>query len=871
MASTERAIIAGAFAIVGIALVAVTIAVPAARVSDVRSTRHNLSASSGNTVRATSESQVCVFCHTPHAATPGASPLWNRALSGATYTVYTSSSLDANTIQGSLDQPGGSSKLCLSCHDGTLAIGNVNVLNGQGSADVQGSQSIPMTGTGPGGTMPPGHGTATGFTRNLGIDLSNDHPISLSYTSALADRDGELRRVDGTQRWPPSTGAVIGVREPGYKPLLPLEPTGPGGIGQVQCATCHDPHTRETDASKGNQKFLRQNRFQEEQPLASFNAGGDIICLSCHDKMLANGVWGYSAHANSLVATQTYKAATQTPNPSQLREFPDAIPVWKAACLNCHDTHTVQGARRLLREGTDSLLNPKAGGAAAMESTCYQCHTDVASSVITPGTTVPNIRGDFQLPRRMPIASVDQPAGSEEHDIGGNFNDTGFVDCSSPTNRCGADMVESRAKLGAGNPTNRHAECSDCHNPHRVVKFRSFLGNPPGSLSGLPDAAGTHRHDDATGYTHSNIASGVLRGTWGVEPVYGSASFLSLPTGYSVKRGDPGSSVDTSLTAPFVTREYQVCLKCHSDYGYSDNNQHPIGNRPDLGPPGTLAGTNNLQQYTNQAREFQPPAGHKGQVSTTDSGASTLYSTNNHRSWHPVMDNTGRTGTIRGAGTNISNRWRLPWRNAVGTQTMYCSDCHGSAVSSATSVIPDGGENGNPWGPHGSTNNFILKGDWSTATGTGQQANGLCFKCHDYGNYSGNTEARTGFWISEGRSSGKDGHAVHRDKIDGNRMVCNWCHVAVPHGWKNKAFLVNLNDVGPEAGLTAGTEVRRNTTAPYNQGPYYMNAMLKIRTFRPSGQWIDTACGSRGGANGGNGLSGRDWMREGTEACTNPP
>jgi hypothetical protein len=122
---------------------------------------------------------------------------------------------------------------------------------------------MPMQGTGPGGTMPAGEGTASGFTRNLGTDLRNDHPISVTYDSALATRDGELRRVDAQQRWPAGSGSVIGVRSHGYKPLLPLEPTGTTGQGQIQCATCHDPHIRELDAAKGNAKFLRAQRFQE--------------------------------------------------------------------------------------------------------------------------------------------------------------------------------------------------------------------------------------------------------------------------------------------------------------------------------------------------------------------------------------------------------------------------------------------------------------------------------------------------------------------------------------------------------------------------------------------------------------------------------
>ena len=46
----------------------------AARVSDVTNTKHNFSVSGPGPVRATTESQICVFCHTPHAAEdiPGA-------------------------------------------------------------------------------------------------------------------------------------------------------------------------------------------------------------------------------------------------------------------------------------------------------------------------------------------------------------------------------------------------------------------------------------------------------------------------------------------------------------------------------------------------------------------------------------------------------------------------------------------------------------------------------------------------------------------------------------------------------------------------------------------------------------------------------
>lgn len=785
-------------------LLAGSLPVSAAPVSDVRNTKHNLSVTGPGAVKAVSESQVCVFCHTPHGAQSApAAPLWNRQLSGATYTPYTSSSIDAEDIAAT---PGGSSKLCLSCHDGTLAIGSVNVANGQLNAN------IAMTGTAPDGTMPAGAGELTGFTRRLGVDLTNDHPISFTYDTALALRDGELRD--------PASTPHIGVRAPGVKPIVPLE------NGQLECTSCHDPHIRDTDPTRSI-KFLRLNRFQTASPTGGpFNAANDIVCLACHDKL--GTTWSRSAHADSAVANELYKSES-----SNLREFPQGIAVWEASCLNCHDTHTVQGAKRLLREGTDALGTlslPRSGGAPSIESTCYQCHTTAAESILTDTSNVPNIKTDFNLPRHMPIDSSDQPAGSEVHEV----ND--------------ADLTETQENLGRGNLDFRHAECTDCHNPHRVQRNRLFNGT--GNT-----IAGTHDHDAAE---HSNLASGVLRGAWGVEPNYGSTSFQDLPVSYTVKRGDGGDGASTAVTSPWVTREYQICLKCHSDYGYLDNNIYPVGNRPNLGDAagGTPSGTNGLTQYTNQAKEFQAPITHQGVGTKPNPGAGPAFLTNNHRSWHPVMRPTGRTPALRDADTNM---WLAPFNRAIGTQTMYCSDCHGSATAQGT-VVPTGGENGNPWGPHGSTNDFLLKGQWDNETGTGGQ-NDLCFKCHNYDLYTNENREnnRSGFFSNDKGNL----HAFHVKRI--GRIECTWCHVAVPHGWKNRSLLVNLNDVGPEAGLAPGTEVPIGSSGQaYTQEPYYIQAKLKIRTFAAPGNWVDGNCGSQSG----NPDVGKDWMKD---VCENPP
>jgi hypothetical protein len=63
--------------------------------------------------------------------------------------------------------------------------------------------------------------------------------------------------------------------------------------------------------------------------------------------------------------------------------------------------------------------------------------------------------------------------------------------------------------------------------------------------------------------------------------------------------------------------------------------------------------------------------------------------------------------------------------------------------------------------------------------------------------------------------------------------------------------------------------MRNRTTAGYSQAPYYLNAMLKVRNFKRSGQWTAADCGSAGAP--GNGIAGRDWMRDSNENCANPP
>lgn len=198
-------------------------------VDDVAATKHNLSTGSTSTIKSTAGTdEVCVFCHTPHAASTTAKPLWNRTINTAGYTMYNTTW--STTIDGTVDtQPGGVSAACLSCHDGTIALDAL--LNPPGTATPgEFDTANVMAGTDTGEVM---LGTSNA---NLGQDLTNDHPISITYAVTA----GEFLDVSATD-----------VKLYSSK---------------VECGSCHNPH------DSAIAPFLR----------ISNSASG--LCTTCHVK-----------------------------------------------------------------------------------------------------------------------------------------------------------------------------------------------------------------------------------------------------------------------------------------------------------------------------------------------------------------------------------------------------------------------------------------------------------------------------------------------------------------------------------------------------------------------------------------------------------
>lgn len=185
--------------------------------------RHNLSASSQGDIKSSTETRVCIFCHSSHDASPEG-PLWNHETTApGKFKTY-----DRSTLSAQPNQPNGSTKLCLSCHDGTIAVGALKGL----------AEPIQMQSVGSEGEIPLQRAS------HIGTDLSGTHPVSISFNQSSALSTTHLR-------WPP------------------VDPDGDVGVdanGQVQCTSCHDPHD---DSKSEKYPFWNKATYSE-------------VCEVCH-------------------------------------------------------------------------------------------------------------------------------------------------------------------------------------------------------------------------------------------------------------------------------------------------------------------------------------------------------------------------------------------------------------------------------------------------------------------------------------------------------------------------------------------------------------------------------------------------------------
>ncbi len=224
---------------------------------------------------------ACAYCHAPHSGLN--TGLWNQKLTTQVYTTYSSNTQTNLTAQPML---GGESNQCLSCHDGTVAVGStvaygqVMTFGSMLSSDVFGS------------------------------NMQTSHPFSL----VLPIKDNV------------NLAATLAASGQTVDPTKSIKLIN----GNIECTSCHNPHVQAIDPI--SQNFL-----------VTSNSSGQM-CLACHDptRVIGGKVnpiadWPASAHALS------------TGKISPTAQLGSYSTVSADACLSCHAVHDAASSSRLLR------------------------------------------------------------------------------------------------------------------------------------------------------------------------------------------------------------------------------------------------------------------------------------------------------------------------------------------------------------------------------------------------------------------------------------------------------------------------------------------------------------------------------------------
>jgi len=527
----------------------------------VLNSKHNLSVSGPGTVKASTETEVCVFCHTPHRAT-GEQPLWNHSASSATYTPYSSS-----TLKATVGQPTGASRLCLSCHDGTVALGLVN------------SRTSPIPMQNGVTTMPSG-------PANLGTDLSQTHPVSFVYDAALAAANGKLKD--------PST----------LTDKVKLDHSG-----QLQCTACHNPH----DDQFGN--FLVMDNT------------GSALCLACHN----DTSWPGSGHGLSraaltgsatTVAART-KAKTVAANACENCHAPHAAGSKERlliqdreekTCFTCHNgtvgsknisaefnkisVHPVMQTSSL-HDGAEDPVN------APRHVACSDCHDSHAST--TKRASVPNAPGAIAGVLGVNTAGTPVKSVAREYEL-----------CF----RCHADSVaRGRTLINRQSPnTNTRLEFNPANQSfHPVVSAGKNPNVPsliaPWTPSSLIYCTDCHNNDQGprAGGTgpdgpHGSAYPPLLERQL-VLTDFGTETSASYALCYKChSRESILSDQSFKFHRKHIVDDKTSCTTCHDSHGVADNSRLINFNR------------NYVTPSSNGRLEFVPNGAYRGSCSLTCHG-----------------------------------------------------------------------------------------------------------------------------------------------------------------------------------------------------------------------------------------------------------
>lgn len=266
--------------------------------SGIATSRHNLGSTgvfttNGNTT------EICVFCHTPHhsSTVSNLKPLWNRVnqILPAGFTAYGTTL--GGTVIANADL-GSTTMACLSCHDGVTTFDNlVNAPGKNGVVAAGFDRDWTFTSL---GIVASDFMTASRL--NIGVDLSNDHPVSVLYDplkAGLRPTNTIIGTIDLTTGLSVSaisfdTGnltknlwAVKGYISDSATIADLLRENN--GQFRVECSSCHDPHFNNKSWNEVDATYSEVSLDQEPESNGLFlrRVGGNSgsgVCRTCHAK-----------------------------------------------------------------------------------------------------------------------------------------------------------------------------------------------------------------------------------------------------------------------------------------------------------------------------------------------------------------------------------------------------------------------------------------------------------------------------------------------------------------------------------------------------------------------------------------------------------
>lgn len=260
-------------ALAGAALIAGTSqAAPGDPGAGLAMTLHDFTIADGQPGGAANSTEVglCTFCHTPHKA-QSTKLLWNHVLSANSFSWSDASTTTGGTTLAIDKTYQGASVRCLSCHDGSVAIGDVAWFAEQPRSGAT-TLNPNKIGTDLLGAVAPQEfqiATATG-------DLKGNHPIAVPfpYNNNSSTYNG-VPTGNGVvlSEWQPdpTTSGIRLFTDDGSGHITAGVTAGKTGI---ECSSCHDPHNGKTVPGTSD-FFLRGNYTGSDS---------NYLCLKCHKK-----------------------------------------------------------------------------------------------------------------------------------------------------------------------------------------------------------------------------------------------------------------------------------------------------------------------------------------------------------------------------------------------------------------------------------------------------------------------------------------------------------------------------------------------------------------------------------------------------------